>query len=121
MASLASIFDRSSKDKAASTADKRARRFAIKVAVQYRIRGERQWRTGITKNMSASGVLFLAEQIEQPSTNIEMILVLPSELSQEPGAQLICHGSIVRALEPADSRSLPALASTISHYRFTRP
>jgi hypothetical protein len=120
MPAFAPIFDRSSTDKQASLTVKRARRFSVQVALRYRVRAEKRWRSGVTKNIGMSGILFLAEQVEEPSTHIEMRLALPMELSGEPGAELICQGRVVRAVQP-NGESLPALASTISHYRFVRP
>src|SRR5438270_1523382 len=99
MPGFAPIFDRSSSDKQASLTIKRARRFSIQVALRYRIRTEERWRSGVTKNIGMSGILFLAEQVEEPSTHIEMRLALPMELSGESGAELICRGRVVRVVQ----------------------
>jgi len=118
---LESTIDRFSNDGTTQIARKRARRFPVQMSLRYRARGGRQWRSGITQNISYSGVLFLVECLEEPNTPIEMSLILPVEVFEEPAAELLCEGVVVRAMRSDADRGLPALACTISRYRFVRP
>jgi PilZ domain len=121
MAALIPNLDLASSRGTSSTNIERPRRFPVETAILYRVMGGGPWRTGITKNISVSGILFLAEEVEEPSTRIEMRLALPTDVSHGRRAELICHGRVVRAEQSNDGESLPALASSISDYRFVRP
>jgi hypothetical protein len=98
----------------------RAPRFSIEVPFYFRQSGESSWREGMTDNISRSGVLFRTPEMLEESTLLEMHFALPLEVSGQPGALVACRGRIVRTV-PADSPdALPAMAATISRYRFVR-
>lgn len=101
------------------TVAERAHRFHIQLSLRYRVRGESQWRTGITKNISSSGVLFQGEHFAELDAQIELSLTLPAKKPEGP-AELICRGTIVRAEVPQGGAPLVTLASRILHYRFMR-
>jgi hypothetical protein len=98
----------------------RARRFLIQTRLRYRVKRERTWREGKTENMSRSGLLFRGEFLVQPTTQIEMSMVLPSGILGDGAAEVICKGTVVRTVPPAGLGSMPGLATTISHYRLVR-
>ncbi|MGA7652909.1 MAG: WecB/TagA/CpsF family glycosyltransferase [Terracidiphilus sp.] len=75
----------------------RAKRYEVETAVRFRIRGEENWRDGVTGNISASGVLFRSDYIVKTSTPIEMKLELPLELRGEESAEVFRRGVIVRS------------------------
>lgn len=87
--------------------------------LRYRLTGAILWHEGRIENISRSGVLFRAEQPLAPNAAVEMSFVLPVERSSEPGAEVICHGHIVRTLL-AQATEGPAMAATISDYCFSR-
>ncbi|PYQ04008.1 MAG: hypothetical protein DMF83_19495 [Acidobacteria bacterium] len=98
----------------------RAPRFSIEIPFYFRQRGEDSWREGMTDNISRSGVLFRTTETLEESTPLEMHFALPLEVPGQPGALVACRGRIVRTV-PADSPdALPAMAATISRYRFVR-
>jgi hypothetical protein len=99
----------------------RAQRFGIQMRLRYRLSGESKWWKGTTENISRSGVLFRGEEFAEPNTPLEMSFVLPDEIFGVPRAEVICRGVVVRSERPRDARAMPALASTISHYRIIRP
>ncbi|MGH9403400.1 MAG: PilZ domain-containing protein [Terriglobia bacterium] len=98
----------------------RAQRFALQVPLRYRPRGEAAWRRGKTENISSSGVLFRGEFFAESGASVELCLIMPV-VNSDGAAEVICQGVIVRAMAPTDSRSLPALAVKISHFRLVRP
>jgi len=102
-------------------ARQRAKRFAVRTSLRYRISGESQWRQGTTENISASGVLFRCEHSLEPRTPIEMSWAVPVAVLGSAGAQVDCRGIVVRALKDAGLGSQGTLASSISHYRIIRP
>lgn len=99
----------------------RAQRFAIQMHLRYRLSGEDKWWQGTIENISRSGVLFRGEGFVQPNTPLEMSFVLPDEIFGVRPAEVFCKGRVVRSERPKGAGASPALASTISHFRFVRP
>jgi hypothetical protein len=99
----------------------RAQRFGIQIHLRYRLSGGSKWWKGTTENISRSGVLFRGEEFTEPNTPLEMSLVLPDEISGVRPAEVVCKGTVVRSERPKGAEAFPALASTISHFRFIRP
>ena len=98
----------------------RAERHAIPIAILYRRSGERDWRAGLTENISRSGVLFRAERHLEPNTLVEMMLDLPSVVAPAPGSTLR-RGRVVRATGPSAAEPRPAVAATFVDYSITPP
>jgi hypothetical protein len=99
----------------------RAQRFAIQMHLRYRLSGDNKWWKGTIENISRSGVLFRGEGFAQPNTPLEMSFVLPHEIFGVQPAEVVCRGIVVRSEPPKGAQAFPALASTISYYRFVRP
>ena len=99
----------------------RAQRFGIQMPLRYRLSGESKWRKGTIENISRSGVLFRGEEFAKPNTPLEMSLVLPEGIFGVRSAKVVCRGVVVRSERPKGAGAFPALATTISHYRFIRP
>ena len=98
----------------------RAHRYPIRVPVRYRSSGADTWHDGRIENISESGMLFEAEHPVAVNTPVEMTFVLPATMSVEPPAELICRGTIVRAVPTSRKRRPLTLAATIVTYRFRR-
>jgi two-component system, cell cycle sensor histidine kinase and response regulator CckA len=96
----------------------RARRFNLQIPLKYRLVGERSWSQGTTENISRSGVLFRAEKVIQPQTQLEINLVLPPEITGLSRAEVICRGEVVRAVHSELPTMNPALAAKILRYEF---
>lgn len=97
--------------------DGRARRFALHLPLRYRPIGAEHWREGRIENISRSGVLFWTDDPMGVDTRVEMSFVLP--LNDDFPA-VVCRGHIVRAVPLKEHQGTPALAATISAYRFVR-
>jgi hypothetical protein len=112
--------------KSAPSADQsrvhRATRYEISAPARYRIRGEKEWRSGVMKNMSISGVLFGAPLSLPLETNIEMRFALPIQLAGgESAAEVFCRGSVVRTWKSAvPGEAAAMMAARITHSRFLR-
>ena len=89
----------------------RAERFVIPIAILYRSPGERDWRPGLTENISRSGVLFRAERHIEPNTLLEMLLELPTLIAPPATATALRRGRVVRAVPPTPRERLPAVAA----------
>jgi len=96
----------------------RAPRFQLHLPLKYRRLDEEKWHNGETRDISRSGLLFQAEDALQPSIQLEINLVLPSEIAGLSPTEVICRGEIVRTVESAASEMPPALAAKILQYHF---
>jgi PAS domain S-box-containing protein len=96
----------------------RAQRFNLSLPLRYRLLGEHDWRAGTTENISRSGLLFRADEMLQPSAQLEINLVLPAEIAGLSAAEVICRGEIVRTVRPETAGIQPALAAKILQYHF---
>ena len=98
----------------------RAQRFDLQLLIRYRAIGETTWPDGRTENISHTGVLFNASDAMQMGTQVEMSLAMPFQGSIETGAEVACHGEIVRTAPPASTDAQPCLAARILPYRFVQ-
>ncbi len=96
----------------------RAQRFQLHLPLRYRRLGEKQWHDGTTENISRSGMLFQANESIQPSSQVEINLVLPAEIAGLSGTEVVCRGEVVRTIDPHGSALSPALAARILQYHF---
>ncbi len=96
----------------------RAQRFNLNLPLKYRQVGQSAWHTGTTENISRSGLLFRAEELISPNSQLEINLVLPPEIAGLASAEVMCRGEIVRAIAPESRSMTPALAAKILQYRF---
>lgn len=96
----------------------RAVRFDLHMPLRYREAGCAGWREGWTENISRSGVLFRAERLLGSNTPLELVLLLPGELTGSTPTTILCSGLIVRAVPPEAGNERLVLATSISSYRF---
>jgi len=83
-----------------ATKDRRAKlRFPLAVDLEYAVApfgGIRRLGRGLTVNLSASGVLFRAEQPVPVGRRIRFTMACPVLLGQDLGLRLVGHGRTVR-------------------------
>ena len=96
----------------------RAQRFQLHLPLRYRRLGENAWHQGTTENISRSGMLFTADEMLQPSVQLEINLVLPAELAGLSATEVVCRGEVVRTVAPNQESLSPALAARILQYHF---
>ena len=96
----------------------RAQRFQLHLPLRYRRLGEKEWHSGKTENISRSGMLFQADDLLQPSSQLEINLVLPAEIAGLSGTEVVCRGEVVRTVETQSSTMPAALAARILQYHF---
>jgi len=99
-------------------ASTRAQRFQLHLPLRYRRLGENAWHKGTTENISRSGMLFTADEVLQPSSQLEINLVLPAELAGLSETEVVCRGEVVRTIAPETEAMSPALAARILQYHF---
>lgn len=96
----------------------RARRFKLQLPLRYRPLGEANWRPGTTENISRSGLLFRAQELLQPTVQLEISLVLPPEIAGLASTEVVCRGEVVRSVGAEGMQVSPALAAKIVQYHF---
>ena len=96
----------------------RAQRFHLQLPLRYRRLGEKEWHVGTTENISRSGMLFQADEVLQPSAQLEINLVLPAEIAGLSSTEVVCRGEVVRTVEHNGQTLTPALAARILQYHF---
>ena len=96
----------------------RAQRFQLHLPLRYRRLGEKDWHEGKTENISRSGMLFEADEMLQPSAQVEINLVLPAEIAGLSSTEVVCRGEVVRAIQSGTETPNPALAARILQYHF---
>ncbi|HJZ77999.1 MAG TPA: PilZ domain-containing protein [Vicinamibacterales bacterium] len=96
----------------------RARRYDVHTPVRYRTDSNENWHSAETKNVSRSGVLLRTDELLDLDMPIELILDLPTVITGEPAATVLCHGRVVRVGHATDER--PLVAAEFSSYRFVR-
>ena len=99
----------------------RAQRFQLQIPVRYRTGDEPGWHSGTTRNISRSGMLFHGDNWAQPSTRIELTLLLPRQMGVVRAAEVICRGTVTRSEQRGIEEGGHLLAIQISHYRLVRP
>jgi CheY-like chemotaxis protein len=97
----------------------RAQRFQLHLPLRYRRLGETEWHEGKTQNISRSGLLFQADELLQPHSQLEINLVLPAEIAGLSATEVVCRGEVVRTIESPEKSLSPALAARILQYHFT--
>jgi len=96
----------------------RAQRFQLHLPLRYRRIGEKEWHAGKTQNISRSGLLFQADEVLQPSSQLEINLVLPAEIAGLSETEVVCRGEVVRTVERQEGSISPSLAARILQYHF---
>lgn len=88
--------------------------------MRYRRAGEPAWHSGVTENMSRSGVLFRSDGAIDVNAEITMNFLLPVETLGRAGGEVRCHGRAVRVVEHPGEPPALSVAATISDYHFVR-
>ena len=102
----------------------RARRYQVAFAIQYRPRKKHRWHCGVTRNVSASGVLFgeaAGDRQLHLDEAVEMELTIPSEVQGGVVTRIFCAGRVARIVESASAGQPRTIAATIARYRLRRP
>jgi len=87
----------------------------LPVSVKYSNGGVHQTQC-FTKNVSANGVFFHMDSQIKVGSEIEFVMVLPSEVTMTEAISVHCQATVVRVEAGGDSRV--GVAATIHHYNF---
>lgn len=88
-------------DRLATSNDRRSsNRFPIERNIFYRVlnkRSQNETGTGVTKNISSSGILFTTEHTLVPGKRVELAVSWPAQLDDRCALKLIARGKIIRS------------------------
>lgn len=94
----------------------RAPRIYAVIPLYFRELGGFGWKTGMTENISQSGVLFKADQVMNVGTPVEMQYSPPAQVTWTTNNQVSCRGKIVRTQAAPSPAAKPACAAHIVTY-----
>lgn len=99
----------------------RERRLKHEVPLTIRVDGSEARVQGTTQNISRSGLLFESPASFVPGTKLELEFEMPSELTGEKSALVVCHAVVARILpdsSPKQKSVSTRIACSISGYDF---
>jgi CheY-like chemotaxis protein len=82
-------------------------RFVKALPVLYRAEGESEWQSGMTVNISESGLLLDAAEPVALEARLKLTFELPERLGRLNAGQVTCLGRVVRHGEPTRSTPYP--------------
>jgi hypothetical protein len=97
-------------------AQPRAARFQIRLPIRYRLAGDADWRSGVTENISRSGILFRSDAVLPLNTPLDLVLLLPGRVAGQPTSRVRCQGAIVRTVSPPTPDEEPGAAARVAGY-----
>ncbi len=100
------------------TSDLRARRFPLRLALQYRGDAAADWCPATTENISLSGVLFRSKHAVPARTTIELSFQLPSQLSGPVPVRIFGTACVVRVSQPTLRFRHSRIAASFLQFRF---
>ena len=62
----------------------------------YRVTGNTEWESGTVQNISESGVSFIGEQPVVSGVDLELIFVMPQEITGQRNSKVLCRGEVAR-------------------------
>lgn len=74
------------------------------------------WNSGNVQNISESGVSFVGGQPLGAAIEVEMIFVMPQEITGQPNSKVLCRGDVVRRVTASSGKHV--IAVTMSGYSF---
>jgi len=99
----------------------RAKRFALRFPVYFRVPDSSTWLEGTTENISYTGMLFLAADSLAPETALELRLKFAVGSKGKDPAEIRCKGKVVRLEQRIVPETPIALGVAIRDYRIVGP
>lgn len=77
-----------------------AQRFSSQLPISLRVANEAKESRGLTQDVSASGVMLFTEHRLDENTQVELIFVMPSEITFDGNSKVRCLGKVLRVMPP---------------------
>lgn len=94
-----------------------AQRFSSQVPISLRVANEAKESRGLTQDVSASGVMLFTERRLDENAQVELIFVMPSEITFDVNSKVRCQGKVLRVTPPEIGTNYCA-AIHFEHYEF---
>jgi hypothetical protein len=94
----------------------RSRRIRLEQPMLYRQSDTTEWFRGTLQDISESGVSFVGDESLCAGIEIQMIFVMPQEITGQPNSKVLCRGDIIRSARSKPERYINAVA--MSGYSF---
>ena len=95
----------------------RLQRFPLELPMRYRYAGAFNWYRGVTKDLSAGGMLFRGPVPLDLFAPVEVRMALPRQITGDAAATMLCGGFIARVPEAQPPLKEAQLAATFTTYR----
>lgn len=95
----------------------RLQRFPLELPMRYRYAGAFNWHRGVTKDISAGGMLFHGPVPMDLFAPVEVRMALPRQITGDAAATMLCGGFIARVPETKTPMEVAQLAATFTTYR----
>ena len=95
----------------------RAQRFTVRLPIRYRAVSETGWISGITRNISRTGVLFCGKRVFPVGTKLQLSLTLPLKAKVPLAVTVLCRGEVARIR--GAKGSLPRMGARFRESRLT--
>jgi hypothetical protein len=99
----------------------RERRHPHVVPVSYRLGVRGEWMTGMSENLSRSGLLFRTDSTIEEGSKIQIELEMPTEITGETDEKVLCRASVARVTHIEANGKEPEsflIACSIEDYAF---
>ena len=80
------------------------KRLAVRLPVSCKEKESGGEQTAVTRDLSSKGIFFYVDREISPGTELEMVLILPSELTAGEKRWVCCQASVVRVEENPGER-----------------
>ncbi len=94
-----------------------AQRFSSQVPISLRVGNEAKENRALTQDVSASGVMLFTERRLDENAQVELIFVMPSEITFDGNSKVRCQGKVLRVTPPEIGTNYSA-AIHFEHYEF---
>lgn len=94
----------------------RSRRIRLEYPMLYRQSDTGEWFPGAVQNLSESGVSFEGYEPVCAGIEIEMVFVMPQEITGQPNSKVLCRGDVARVATGRVGQYIVAVA--MSGYSF---
>jgi hypothetical protein len=100
----------------------RPRRLRHQVPLQIRLAGKEEWMEGDSENVTRAGLLLSCATPLEMGASVEVMMVMPQEITGDKSAQVLCEATVLRVEVPPAGRSgkqsLFRIACAIKDYKF---
>jgi len=96
-------------------------RFDIQIPVSLKLAGTAQEACGFTQDLSARGTFFYTDFPLVQGEEVELILVMPSEITLTESMRVRCRGAVLRAVQPSAGARIGVAVHFASYDYMSQP